>query len=161
MHQNHQLRQRPEGGKTEVRHGDGDKREHPYRRVTHHHVGHFKHGLGDRAEHGHQRFAVRRGQRGEPQTKQDREEDNRQHLALRHRGHDVGRYQRKDSAHQAVRMALHVSGCTLVFRNIHRSQLRHINPGTRLEHVRQGDTENDRNRSDHFEIDNGFRTNTT
>ncbi len=44
-----------------------------------------------------------------------------------------------------------------VFRNIHRRQLRHIDAGAWLEHVRQRDAEDDGNRGDHFEIDDGFR----
>ncbi|MNI86239.1 hypothetical protein D3C73_1433120 [compost metagenome] len=53
MHQQHQLRQRPQGGKTEVRHGDGDQRKDTDRRITHHHVRHFKHRFRDGTEHGH------------------------------------------------------------------------------------------------------------
>jgi hypothetical protein len=53
-------------------------------------------------------------------------------------------------------MALHFCGCALVFRNIHRRQLRHINTRARLEHIRQRDAKNDRDRSDHFEIKNRF-----
>ncbi|MNP45628.1 hypothetical protein D3C76_1395670 [compost metagenome] len=57
-----------------------------------------------------------------------------------------------------MRMALHIRGRALVFRNIHRRQLRHINARARLEHIRQRDAENDRHRSDHFEIKDGFCT---
>ena len=119
-------------------------------------MGDFEHGFGDGAEDRHQRFTVRRRQRGEPQTKQHREENNRQHIAFRHRRHDVGWHQRQDGAHQAMRMALHLSGGILVFRNINRRQLRHINARSRLKDVGQGDTQHDRHRGDHFEIDNRF-----
>ncbi len=156
MYQQHQLRQRPQGGKTEVRHRYGNQREYPNRRITHHHMGDFEHGFRDGAEHGHQRLAMGGGQRRQAQTKQHREEDDRQHFALRHRRHDIGRHQRQDRAHQAMRMALHFCGCALVFRNIHRRQLRHINTRARLEHIRQRDAKNDRDRSDHFEIKNRF-----
>ena len=102
---------------------------------------------------------MRRGQRRKAQAKQHREEDDRQHIAFRHGGDDIGRHQRQNRAHQAMRVALHFCRCALVFRNIHRRQLRHINTGTRLEHVGHGDTDNDRNRRDHFEIDDGFGAN--
>ncbi len=58
MHQQHQLRQRPQGGKTKVRDGNGNQRENTDRRIAHNHVRHFKHGFGNRAEHGNQRLAV-------------------------------------------------------------------------------------------------------
>ena len=54
-------------------------------------------------------------------------------------------------------MALHLCRCTLIFRNIHRGQLRHINAATRLEDVGQGNPQHDRHGGDHFKIDNGFR----
>ena len=57
---------------------------------------------------------------------------------------------------QAVRMALHFGGGVLIFRNINCRQLRHINARPRLEDVGQGDTQHNRHRGDHFEIDNGF-----
>ena len=57
-------------------------------------------------------------------------------------------------------MALHFCGRILIFRNIHGRQLRHINPGTRLENIRQRDAKNNRYGGDHFEIENGFGANT-
>ncbi|SSM08286.1 Uncharacterised protein [Klebsiella pneumoniae] len=55
-------------------------------------------------------------------------------------------------------MALHFGGGVLIFRNINCRQLRHINARPRLEDVGQGDTQHNRHRGDHFEIDNGFGT---
>ena len=45
MNQQHQFRQRPQGGKTEVRDGHSNQRKNTDWRITHHHVGHFKHGF--------------------------------------------------------------------------------------------------------------------
>ena len=53
-------------------------------------------------------------------------------------------------------VALHLCGGVLIFRDIDRRQLRHINAAARLEDVRQGDPQHNRHRGDHFKIDNGL-----
>ncbi len=58
-----------------------------------------------------------------------------------------------------MRVALYFCSRALIFRNIHGRQLRHINPGTRLEHIRQRDPKDNRHGGDHFEIENSFSTN--
>ena len=72
----------------------------------------------------------------------------------------MGRDQREDRAHQAMRVALYFRRGVLIFRNIHRRQLRHIDSAPRLEDVSQGNPQHDRHRGDHFKIDNGLRADT-
>src|SRR3546814_4628585 len=83
---------------------------HADRGITHHHVGEPEHGLGDAAERLHEWVTMSGRQRRQRKTKQHREEDDRQDVAVRDRREHVRWYEVENRRHQAVRTVLHFGG---------------------------------------------------
>src|SRR3546814_6293561 len=92
-------------------------------------------------------------QRRQRKTKQHREEDDRQDVAVRDRREHVRWYEVENRRHQAVRTVLHFGGGLLVLRNITGSQLLHVDAGAWLDGVGEQHDNDDRDRGDDLEID--------
>ncbi len=160
VNQNHQLGERQQRGEAEVGDSHRNQGKHTNRRVVHDHVSDLEHGLRDALKQLHQRFTDLGLQAGKPQAEQHRKEDDRQHLATRHGGEDVGRDQVENGRDKRM-IVLNFSRSLLILGNIDGAQCAHVDAGARMEHVGQHQPHQNRDSGHDFKIENGLETDTS